>query len=417
MYGLVETLNVRLANIVGLAVALLLTLLLPQAEARAQTEGQGVIFGQVINQTTGEPVPELPVSLSTFAEGTLQPGQNTVTDAEGRFEFPDVSSDPEVVYAVSSAFSGISYSTGRMSFEEDSVGIEVRLDVYEPTSDQSLARIRSRGLILTDVAPTRGEIGLLDIYVFEMRENRVLVADEEGRAVTFPVPRNASRVIPLPETSYNMQTALIEGATVYGTEPLMPGEQSATLSYTIPYTNNRLSLELLNAYETGLFRILIPQTVSAQNEEITVEAAGFEYAGEEVIGPQTYDVWVRENVSPNDRLRIVYGGLQHSRIKPNTLNKMVPGAVAGLVAIAAVGIVYLLVRGRRLYAPRPLVLAPQLASSLEAQRTDLIEQLQALETAHSSGIVDDKQYREYRQLILEQIRLVNRQMRGEGVEE
>src|SRR5690606_6209580 len=124
MYGLVETLNVRLANIVGLAVALLLTLLLPQAEARAQTEGQGVIFGQVINQTTGEPVPELPVSLSTFAEGTLQPGQNTVTDAEGRFEFPDVSSDPEVVYAVSSAFSGISYSTGRMSFEEDSVGIE-----------------------------------------------------------------------------------------------------------------------------------------------------------------------------------------------------------------------------------------------------------------------------------------------------
>lgn len=407
----------RLARSAGLVAALLLALLLPLSSSGAQSGEQGVIFGQVINQTTGEPVPELPVTLSTFADGTLQPGQNTVTDEEGRFEFPGVDSDPEVVYAASTSFYGISYTTGRMSFDEDSVGIEVRLDVYEPTEDQSLARIRSRGLILTDVAPVRGEIGLLDIYVFEMTENRVLIANDEGRAVTFPVPRNASRVTPLPDTTYNMQTATSEGATVYGTEPLMPGEQSATLSYTIPYTNDRLSIEILNAYETGLFRILIPQSVSAQNEAITLQASGFEYVGEETIGPQTYDVWTRENIGANERLNIVYGGLQRSQIEPNTLNKLAPAAVAGAAALAAVVIVYLLVRGRKLYAPRPLVLAPQLASTLEARRADLIEQLQALETAHSSGLVEDEQYREYRQLILEQIRLVNRQMRGEGVED
>ncbi len=408
----------NIARIAGLFCALLLSTSLSfSGAATAQTDESGLIFGQIINRTSGDPVPEIAVTLSTFAGGTLQANQNTVTDADGRFEFPSVDSDPVVVYAVSASFFGVAYSTGRISFESDSVGIDVTLDVFETTVDQSLAKIRSRGLILTNVDPINGQLGLLDIYVLEMTENRVLVANDEGRAVTFPVPRNASRVTPLPDTTYNLQTATIEGATVYGTEPLIPGERTATLSYTVPYTDNRVRVDLQSAYTTDLFRILVPLTVTDQTEKITLEASGFTYTGEEVIGPQTYDVWTRENVSATDRLQITYSGLERSQIEPNTLNKFAPAAVASVVGVAAIGVVSFLVRGRRLYEERPVVLAPRLASSLDLQRTDLIEQLQALETAHESGLVDDPEYQEYRQLILEQIRVVNRQMRGEGVED
>ena len=385
--------------------------------AAAQSEESGVVFGQIVNRTSEEPVPEIAVTLSTFAGGTLQPSRNTISDEDGRFEFEGVDTDPEAVYAVSTEFFGIAYSTGRISFEADSVGIDVTLDVFEPTEDQSLVAIRSRGVILTDVEPVRGEIGLLDIYLLDVTEDRVLVADDEGRSLVFPVPRNASRVTPLPDPSYDLQTATIEGATIYGTEPLLPGETTATLSYTVPYIGEHLSVELQASYPTDVFRLLIPVTLTDVEDQIEIEASGFEHIGQEEIGPQTYDVWAREDVEPSDRINVTYGGLIRSQIEANTLNKTVPYIVATTTALLAIGVIVWIVRGRRLDRERPVVLVPQLATSLEARRIDLIDQLRALETAHDRGIVNEASYPEYRRFVLEQIRLVNRQLRGEGVED
>ncbi len=402
------------------AIVLLLTLasaLLAARDVDAQAEEDGAIFGQIVNRTTGEPVPDIAVTLSTFAEGTLQPNVNTVTDAEGRFEFPAVDSDPAVVYAVSTSYFGIAYSTGRVSFEAGSVGLDIILDVFEPTEDQSLVSVPSRGLILTGVEPTRGDLGLLDIYVLEMTEPLVLIANDQGRTLSFPVPRNASRVTPLPDTSYNLQTAQIEGATIYGTEPLVPGDNSATLSYTIPYTGISVSIELPIAYQTDIFRILLPVSMTDLDQEVEIEAFGFTFSGEEQIGPQTYRVWVREGLNPNDRVQITYSGLVKSEIQPNTLNKVAPAAVASIAGIAALVLVIVIVRGRKLYEDRPVVLEPRLATSLETERSELIDQLQALNEARDSELIGENEYDQYRIQILEQIRIVNRQMRGEGVED
>jgi hypothetical protein len=397
--------------------AVLLSPQLRTLQASAQEAQLGAVFGVVINGTTGEPVPQIAVSLSTFAGGTLQAGRKTITDAEGRFAFPELDTDPDAVYAVSVAFFGISYSTGRISFEAGSEGLDITLDVYEPTEDQSLVTIRSRGVILTDVEPVRGELGLLDIVVLEMTESRALVANDEGRTLSFPVPRNASRVTPLPGSGYDLQTATIEGATVFGTEPLLPGEATATLAYTLPYTGDRLSVELQAAYATDLFRILLPKEITDVERAVEVEAPGFAYAGEEEIGPQVYDVWIREGIQQGDRLRITYAQLTRSEIEPNTLNKLAPIIVAAFAIALALSVLVWLVRDRKLDRERPLVLVPELATSLASERSNLIEQLQALEMAFTNGRVDEPHYGEYRRAVLEQIRLVNRQMRGEGVED
>src|SRR5690606_29536263 len=101
------------------------------------------------------------------------------------------------------------------------------LTVYESTEDPSVVTIRSRGLILTDVESNRGEVGLLDVTIFDVKGERALVANAEGRAVQFPVPRNATQVTPLPGSGYDLSTATIEGATVYSSAPLLPGETTA----------------------------------------------------------------------------------------------------------------------------------------------------------------------------------------------
>ncbi len=387
------------------------------AAANAQSEGDGVIFGHIVNGTTDEPAPEVSVTLSTFAGGTLQANRSTISDQDGHFEFPGVNSDPEAVYAVSTSFFGIAYSSGRVSFDSDSAGVDITLDVYEPTDDQSLVHVYSRGLILTDVEPGRGEIGALDIYLLGMQEDRVLVANDEGRSLVFPVPRNATRVTPLSGDNYDLQTATIEGATIYGTEPLLPGDTTITFSYTIPYIGSRLPVELQEAYDTDLFRILIPLTVTDVESEINLEASGFKFVGQEDIGPQTYKVWARENVAAGDRLQIAYTDLVRSEIKPNTLNKIGPAIIALLAILAAAGAVFLIVRRRHLERERPLVLVPQLALSLEDHREDLIDQLRALETAHNSGLIEEGEYPGFRTYLLEQIRIVNRQLRGNGVED
>ncbi|MEZ4572212.1 MAG: carboxypeptidase-like regulatory domain-containing protein [Thermomicrobiales bacterium] len=405
----------KLAMILSVFTALVF--IAPSGSAAQEADGDGVIFGQIVNGTTDSPVPEASVSLSTFAGGTLQEPRSTITDEDGHFEFPGVSTDPEAVYAVSTSYFNIAYSTGRVSFEEDSVGLDITLDVYEPTTDQSLVHVASRGLIITDVEPARGELGLLDIYLMGMEEDRALVADDEGRSLIFPVPRNATRVTPLSDETYDMQTATIEGATVYGTEPMLPGDTTITLSYTVPYTADRVSVELQANYPTDVFRLLIPISVTGVEEEVQLEAPGFEYTGQEQIGPQTYNVWETRDVSQGDRIQVAYTDLVHSQIEPNTLNKFIPATVATAATILAIVVIVWIVRGRRLDRERPVVLVPHLATSLESRREDLIEQLRALETANQQGLVDEEEYPDYRRYVLEQIRQVNRQLRGEGVEE
>lgn len=395
-------------------------------DAAGLPAGEGTITGTVLNATTGEPAADIEVMLGAF---TSEDGTSTVptmvgsatamTDQSGAYVFEGVSVDPSVVYAASANYRSVPYSSDMIRFPEDgSTTSQSRdLTIYETTVEPTNLSISSRGLILAGVNSSLGEINIVDVTTLDLEGNEALAPDDQGRTVEFSIPRNASSVAPFPASGFEFGTPEVEGATLFASAPLKPGTTSATIGYTIPYTDDSLTIELQSAYAMDSLRIMVPLNTPGIEEGLTVNGAGLTFEGETQVGEQTYQLWTATDVGPGTRMRISYVSLPASQVSPNTLSKMQPTILAIVAALAAAAVVGFIVHRRRLYAVRPVALAPALAVSLDQRRDELTGQLRRLEFAHEDGSVDDGAYAEYRGVILEQLRLISRQQRGVGLDE
>lgn len=407
-------LNRRRVPILGLAAVLALILIPLNAFAQDSTtapevSGDGVIVGTTTNGTTGEPGGMLPVSLEIFDASGFIEERGTVTDAEGNFSFEGLSTSPDIAYNLTVAYQGVSYGSESIDFEAGSDEINATIQIFEPSTDTSGVSITRRGLILTGVDPSSGNLMYLDVLSLQNDADHAVVSNKLGHSLEFAVPPNASQVTPFPGGTYNMGNATIEGATLFSSTPLVPGSSTATLGYTVPYTGNSVTIEVQAAYPMQELRILIPISTDEANKNIEIASSGLEQREDETIGPQTYHVWAADNVAPGNTIRVGYRELPDSQVAPNTLKKMEPLLIAAGAGILMLLVVGLIAWKRDLFAPRPVQVNPQLTASLDVRRDELIAQLRALEHAHEIGEVSEDDYADYRQTILEQLRLISRQ--------
>ncbi|MFW6075099.1 MAG: carboxypeptidase-like regulatory domain-containing protein [Chloroflexota bacterium] len=384
---------------------------LKPAPTRAQERptGDGIIQGQIINGTTDEPAAEITVTMSAFSGGTFVTDSRRTTDSDGRFQFEDLVTDEGITYSIEASYEGIGFGSGQLSFEDESdETLEVELTVYEPTRDPSVISIQERAFILSGINPEEGGINVLDVIVLELEGDQAFVANDDGRSVEFPVPRNAAQITPFPGADFDFGNASIEGATVYASSPLLPGQSTATLGYTIPYTGQRLPVELQAAYDADELRILIPDQVN----DVTVAGGSLTPQGEETIGSQNYRLWTLENFSAGTRLNIAYENLPQSAVQPNTLSKLEPTIVSIIAILGATGVIAVIVTKRGLLSqPQSLAHEPEFHADPN-DRATLVEQLRALEAAHEQGAIDPAEYRRYRRVILEQLRHISHQQRN-----
>lgn len=379
------------------------------ATPTTDVSGNGQIVGSVTNGTTDDIGANLSVSMEIFDASGFVEERDTVTDDQGNFTFSNLPTDGSVQFSLSVSYEGVSYGSGTLAFEDGATTIEAPLSIFEPTTDKSAVSITRRGLILTGIDPASGNLNFLDVVTMNNSGNEAVVANDQGRSIEFPVPANASQVTPFPGSTFNLGNATIEGATLFANAPLVPGSSTATLGYTVPYTGDDVSLELVAAYPISEMRVLIPISTDEANKEIDLSSSGLEPQGEQTIGPQTYRVWTAQDVEEGDNFHVAYMDLPESQVAPNTLHTFEPVLIAvgaGLLMLIIIGVI---AWRRNLFAPRPVVVNPALESRIGERREELITQLRALEQAHQEGHVSEDDYVEYRQVILEQLRLISRQ--------
>lgn len=381
------------------------------AHSSAQTNGE--ITGVVTNGTTGQPVPGIEVTLTAFrTEGVV--GESTATtNADGSFTFSGVDTADGIVYAASVSYLNVLYSTGMIRFQ-GATGQSGAIEVFETTDDRSVVRIRSRGIVLSEIAPESGEASILDIFSVDVAASQTFVAGDDGRSLEFPVPRNAGLVTPLP--GFDFGTPTIENAVVFATSALRPEGGSATLSYPVPYTGTSFSIETRNAYPTETMRVLAPTDLVADRSGIEVTAPGFQDEGVAMIGEREYRVWTATALEADSSLRITFASLPRSAFEPNELRVLEPAVIAGLALVLAAAATVWFVRHRNLSAVAPAIAGPMPQDIVES-REELVIQLHELQDEHDNGQIDDDLYLSERRTLLERLRNVSQQMRDAPVDE
>jgi hypothetical protein len=382
----------------------------------ASADTNGSVSGIVLDQTTNQPVGGAQVTLSRF-EGnppTQTDSRNTITAADGSYRFDGLDTSAGLVYVASTTYRTVLYSSGMIQLQ-DNPGQQKDIAVYETSTDSSLVSITSRGLVLSNLDSSTGHLAVLDILALQMDGNVALVPDSQGRTTRFAVPATALDVTPLGDFDYG--TPSIEATTVFATAPLRPGASSATLGYTLPYQGTSASVELSAFYPTQALRVLVPTSGGEFSEQISVNGDQLTDGGIVTISDQQYHLWTAQNIGAANTLQLTIDNLPRFEPNRNRLHTAEPAILVALALFVATALTAWIVMRRGLYRPRPVTLLPQIAVPLEERRTELAEQLRALEHEYTLDRVSGRAYEEERRAILVELRRLSRQARGIGDDE
>ncbi|RIK45926.1 MAG: hypothetical protein DCC58_04915 [Chloroflexi bacterium] len=397
-----------LLRILVVVCALMLPAVLPLA-ARGANDGE--VNGTVTNGTTGTVVAGIEVVLTRFTSPTEFTETTTTTDSAGRFSFSGLDTAAGFVYVASATFDNQIYASGMIRISDNPVQV-ADITVYATTTDQSGITVVSRGLVLTTVDPDASTLTFLDVFALNFESDRALVQGDDGRTVRFPVPATALEVSPV--QGFNFGSPGIEGAVVYSTAPLFPGESTATLTWIAQYENDSIDISFANAYPTGSIRVLVPVQWQEGTRPLVVSGDGVVDGGVVTLGTTEYRVWNRDGVAANQIVNLTFQGLPRATVASNRLRTAEPLIIVLVIVSAGAALTAWVVRSRGLQQPRPITVAASAAAPLAARREELVNQLRALEEAHTAGALDPNAYTHDRRAILVELRSISRQLRGIG---
>jgi hypothetical protein len=230
------------------AAAIALAVLFASAAAAQQAaipdvpSGSAALRGRLVHAERPEAVAGVDVVLYSLTPGGHPGVRRTTSDAEGRYAFEGIASDPDTSYLVGAHHAGIPFPGGRVSFGEGVSELEVEIPLADLTDDPAQVR----------VAGVRARLDRLgnqwlvhETVELENPGPRAYLAAAEAQA-----PEHAAFESRLPRAAsgFSMPLGIVPDGVVlsegrlafYG--PIYPGPQELSYSYVVPVENQALDL-------------------------------------------------------------------------------------------------------------------------------------------------------------------------------
>jgi len=305
--------------------AVLVVLSLP-ARAGAQGLAQGVIEGQVVNQTPGGgSVAALDVSLITLAEGEKGETRTTKTDSEGKFRFSAV--PVEHRYLVGVNYMEVAYYYP-VEFAAGETTKFIQIPVCDTTTSDRAIRIVMRHVVLR---AEEGFFSVKEVIWLANQGDRIYVGSEasrvEGRQGTlvFTLPAGASDFA-VPEGSVE-DYLVVDSTKVINTLLFPPGEKQLVYSYRLPRpSSGELVINLHIDYPTDALDVIV------MGEGIEVASTRLTPAEPPTEAEAQFIHFRGENLSRNDivdvRLSSIRGGTNWAFV---IIGIVAAGLILGLV--------------------------------------------------------------------------------------
>jgi hypothetical protein len=385
-------------NLVALGLLLLLSLAVP-----AQAQEGGMLEGQVVNGTAGGPDVGAGVAITLHVlRGTTEVDTlETTTDADGRFYFEGLDTDPTLAFWVEAVYLDVSYSNAEVvQFASDQGVLELTVAVYETTEDDSTVVLDSVHII----AQSFGQVlRITEIHLFGNNGDRTYVGrvDDNGQRTTV--------YIPLPESAVGLAFELepsqdrfvdLQGG-VMDTEPVPPAPNASQVvfSYHLMVTADSIPLERRFAYPVSSLSALIAQP------GLMLDADQMQSMGTEFFEDQQYEFFTSPGLAADtpltlELLPVPGAGTQGDSSASASLAGLPSRGNQELLRWFGYVLAGLAVLGAVIYtlttAPSRPVRTPALKLTENAKARKLLAGLADLEDAYEAGQVDEATYERQR---------------------
>ncbi len=218
------------------------------------TKGSGVITGTVVNGTTGQPVPNLTVSLGIFDATSLLEDRTAATDATGVYRFADLPTDATLMFATQTEYpAGVPYFSNSTKFAIGASSLNLPLAVYETTNDPAGI---SADRVHYIIEFANGRAFVAELLVFSLTGNRAYIGTGMG-TLRFTVPAGAED-LEISDGEIGGQYVPTNDGFV-DTLPVPPGQgaRQVLFRYSLPYSANTLDLVRTVPYPTAAINALV----------------------------------------------------------------------------------------------------------------------------------------------------------------
>ncbi|MBM3214810.1 carboxypeptidase regulatory-like domain-containing protein [Candidatus Poribacteria bacterium] len=239
----------------------------------------GVLKGRVLQPSSGKTFAGVSVKLETTSGTTAEP-RETVTGEDGSFEFTGLPVDDTTAYTLSATVEGKTLKREGVALSTWTPEVVADLEMVDASGDPGHVHVDRITTILTPSEAPEIVPVIEFVEIHNDQDAPFAAKDEQGRTFGFRIE--------LPAAAINIKVEgeaiphLIEGTTVWLTDPLVPHDNFVSISYNVPKAESiDLSRKLHTKVEESL--VLIgggswqPTTKGYEKQE-PVDIHGAKYA-------------------------------------------------------------------------------------------------------------------------------------------
>lgn len=395
------------------SLAVLFVLLMLAIPLSASADSTVTISGTVVNGTPGGgSVAGLTVRLDQYQGMDLAKSYTGTTDSSGHYAFSNMPVVEGQAYIARVNYKGVDYPGAMLLMPQDAGKVD-SIKVYETSTDPATISLDSRSIVVAGADPNKRLISLFEILAINNTTDHTFIGNN-GVVMRLGLPDSAAQITPQP--GFDFGDAKIDRGTLVTTGAIIPGSQTALISYEVPYTGTSKTITIGTAMETGTERFLV------KDGTYDLSSSVFNDAGVVNVSGDKYHVLSVDKPIVGDVLSVQILKLPRAGSSGESSRGPLYAAIAagiGVVLAAGLVVITLRRRGRRVLTPAIATAggAAPLASTLrdsgfDDERLTLAAQLNVLDEQHAQGAISDAEYQSDRQRVLEELRVIARRRRG-----
>ena len=357
----------------------------------AQGSTLSTLSGQVVQGTTdGVLLPNTEVTLRTTLPGQLEDIRKTTTELGGYFRFEGLRQDA-LLFRVSVQHRGIEYAE-EFGAEDDLS--DVRLTVYETTSDMSLLKIQSNSILVSLNEQATRSLAFMEFITIQNESDLAFVPDQSDTMnfLRFSLPRGALNLDIQSELPVGQAIQVDRGFGL--TSPVPPGVFGIAFTYTAPYGGDSFSLSRVFRLGVDIFRVHIPSSVG------DISSSSMFLSDNEIMGRGAFTLLEADTIVVG-----VPVGFDVINLAQPTMWSRIEGTIkdrSGVVIIPFLTVVVLFVLlflGYRKHTSGSLYSAIESSGSY----SDLVLAIAALDDQFSDGKLEANDYSARREMMKKQL--------------
>ena len=389
--------------------ALLFFALLFAIPLTASADTTTTMSGTVTNGTPkGGSVAGLSVELDEFQGNTVVNSYTAKTDANGKYVFKNLPVLEGEAYQATVTYLNVQYPGQLFIMPQDGGKLD-SIKVYETSTDPSTISLDSRSIVLDGVDAKLRLVSLFEILALSNNTDHTYIG-KNGVVLQLGLPDGTAQITPQP--GFDWGDAKIDQGTLITTGAVIPGSQTALISYSIPYTGTSKTVVIGTAMETATERFLV------KDGTYDISSPVFNDAGLVNVSGDEYHVLSVDKPIIGDTLSVDILGLPHAGASGESSRGPIYAAIgAGVLVVIAGVLVFFVLRRRSHKVPSGAVSAQGgsrggTPSGFEDERLALAAQLNQLDERRAAGTIDEAEYQSGRQQVMDELRSITRRRRG-----